>query len=77
MLQNFSMSQTFSMFQKNLENSLGHRKCLNMCFLQHKISKKQVKNDRVPMFSEKNIEKVWDIQTFCNIAKFRKIKTKK
>ena len=27
-------------------------------------------------FSKKNIEKVWDIEKICNIAKFRKIKAK-
>ena len=58
MLQNFSMFQTFSMFQK----SLGHRKMSELvCF-----TNKKFKNDRVPtffyVFSEKNIEKVWYIE---------------
>jgi len=45
-----------------LQKSLGNKKSLHLCFLQHKISRKQGKNDRVPtfffVFSEKNIEKV-------------------
>ena len=50
MWQKLSMSQTFSMFQKNLEKVWDIEKCLYLCFLLHKISKKQGKNDRVPTF---------------------------
>jgi hypothetical protein len=48
MWQKFSMSQTFSMFQKNLEKVWEIEKCLYLCFLLNKISKKPGKNNRVP-----------------------------
>ena len=37
-------------FQKNLEKVWDIDKCLYLCFLLYKISKKQGKNNRVPTF---------------------------
>jgi hypothetical protein len=65
MFQNFSMFQTFSMFQKNLE-SLGHRKVSVLVFITNKNFKKIRQKQQSPniflCFSEKNLEKVWDIE---------------
>jgi hypothetical protein len=56
----------FFYVKKNLEKVWDIEKCLHLCFLLIKISKKQGKYDRVPtyfyVFWKKNIEKVWDIE---------------
>ena len=75
MWQIFFMSQTFSMFQKTVWDI---EKCLYLCFLLHKSWKKIRQKRQSPniVFSEKNIEKVWDIEKLCNMAKFRKPRQK-
>ena len=71
MLQNFSMSQTFSMFQKNkvkvwdVISELSEKQRFRNFFMSQTFS----------MFFFEN-RKVRDIENFCNIADFRKIKTK-
>ena len=63
------MSRTFSMFFLNIEKVWDVEKCWNLCFLQHKLFKKQGKNNRVPtffyVFLKKNIERFWDSVIFC------------
>ena len=74
MLQNFSMSQTFSMFQKYLEKVWDMEKCVYLYFLLHKISKKEAKTTESQHFStffwKKKLEKVRDIETSWDIFAF-------
>ena len=54
----------FFYVSKKLIKSLGHRKVSVLVFFTNKnFKKKQGKNEKVPtFFSEKNIEKVWNIE---------------
>ena len=62
-LQNFFMFQTFSMFQKKLRKSLGHKKVSILVFFTNTNFKKTRQKQQSPniflCFSEKNIEKAW------------------
>jgi hypothetical protein len=61
-LPSFFYVPDFFYVSKKVRKSLGHRKMSVLVFFTNKEFKKQGKNDRVPTFSEKNIEKVWDTE---------------
>ena len=58
------------MFKKNIEERLY------LCFLLLKLKKTRQKRQHFSRFFRKDLEKVWDVENFCKIDKFRKIRQK-
>ena len=61
-----------SRLYSNLDYRRVHLKIGTCVFYYIKFQKNEAKTTESQHFSEKNIEKVWDIEKFCNIDKFRK-----
>ena len=76
----FLCPKLFLCFKKTWKK-FGTKKTVCTCVFYYikcqKNKAKTTESKHFPIFFNKNIEKVWDIENFCNIAKFRKLRQKK